>query len=72
MGRLHRHDDGVAHTHVDSVAAPELRKTPLGDHSGYATGRERVQVLERIFARTIGWVPRTVEISTFTGSGPST
>ena len=35
MGRFHRHDDGTAHDH--------------GDHSGYATGVERVEVLERIF-----------------------
>jgi hydrogenase nickel incorporation protein HypB len=49
VGRLHRYVDGVAHTHVDPVAAPKPRKTPLGNHSGYATGRERVQVLERIF-----------------------
>jgi hydrogenase nickel incorporation protein HypB len=37
MGRFHRHPDGTAHTH-----------TAVGDHSGYATGPERVQVLERI------------------------
>ncbi|MFI5953087.1 hydrogenase nickel incorporation protein HypB [Cryptosporangium sp. NPDC051539] len=36
MGRFHRHDDGTTHTHV-------------GDHGGYATGPERVTVLERIF-----------------------
>ncbi|HEV7206888.1 MAG TPA: hydrogenase nickel incorporation protein HypB [Jatrophihabitans sp.] len=35
MGRFHRHDDGPAHSH--------------DDHSGYATGIERVEVLERIF-----------------------
>ena len=36
MGRFHRHEDGTFHTH--------------DDHSGYATGPERVQVLENIFA----------------------
>src|SRR5271165_1656597 len=37
MGRFHRHDDGTEHSHGP------------GDHSGYETGRERVEVLERIF-----------------------
>ncbi len=37
MGRFHRHDDGTAHDHDH------------GDHSAYATGPERVVVLERIF-----------------------
>src|SRR4249919_1313330 len=36
MGRFHRHDDGTAHAHDH------------GDHSGYATGVELVEVLERI------------------------
>ncbi|MDX1882158.1 hydrogenase nickel incorporation protein HypB [Mycolicibacterium sp. 120270] len=52
MGRFHRHDDGHehhhdhdhAHHHHDAVADHDL-----GDHSGYATGTERVVVLERIF-----------------------
>ena len=35
MGRFHRHADGTVHEH--------------GDHSAYATGPERVTVLERIF-----------------------
>lgn len=39
MGRFHRHDDGTTHTHSHEH----------GDHSGYATGPERVTVLERIF-----------------------
>jgi hydrogenase nickel incorporation protein HypB len=38
MGRFHRHDDGTAHEHRE-----------LGDHSGYDTGTERIEVLERIF-----------------------
>jgi hydrogenase nickel incorporation protein HypB len=41
VGRFHRHDDGTVHAHGDDPH--------LGDHSGYQTGRERVQVLERIF-----------------------
>jgi hydrogenase nickel incorporation protein HypB len=40
MGRLHRHDDGTVHEHEHDH---------VGDHTGYATGRERVDVLERIF-----------------------
>lgn len=41
MGRFHQHDEpthGHGHGHED-----------LGDHSGYETGTERIQVLERIF-----------------------
>lgn len=41
MGRFHRHDDGTAHSH-DGAHGPH-------DHSGYQTGAERVEVLERIF-----------------------
>ncbi len=39
MGRFHRHDDTHEHTHEHDV----------GDHSRYATGLERIEVLERIF-----------------------
>lgn len=42
MGRFHRHDEGAEHGHGHGHA-------DLGDHSGYATGPERVEVLERIF-----------------------
>lgn len=42
MGRFHRHEDGTVHAHAHAHDG-------LGDHSGYATGRERVAVLERIF-----------------------
>ncbi len=38
MGRFHRHDEGHEHPHHEH-----------GDHSGYETGRERIQVLEDIF-----------------------
>jgi hydrogenase nickel incorporation protein HypB len=41
MGRFHRHDEQSGHGHSHSVH--------IGDHDGYHTGRERVQVLERIF-----------------------
>lgn len=58
MGRFHRHDDGTVHSHdhdhdghthvhlddIDPVASAH------GDHSGYDTGRERIAVLEDIFA----------------------
>jgi hydrogenase nickel incorporation protein HypB len=50
MGRFHRHDDGTEHSHehaADHEHAAEHYH--LGDHSGYATGAERIQVLERIF-----------------------
>ncbi len=57
MGRFHRHDDGTEHTHggADAVhgdAVPGIRHgdaADVGDHSGYRTGLERVEVLERIF-----------------------
>jgi len=39
MGRFHRHKDGTAHAHDGDAE----------DHSGYQTGAERVEVLERIF-----------------------
>lgn len=38
MGRFHRHDDGTEHSHDH------------GDHGGYATGSQRIDVLESIFA----------------------
>ena len=44
MGRFHRHEDGTAHSHDgEDVHAHGA------DHSGYLTGAERVEVLERIF-----------------------
>jgi hydrogenase nickel incorporation protein HypB len=43
MGRFHRHDDGTVHEHDDPGDHEH------GDHSRYETGRERVEVLERIF-----------------------
>lgn len=40
MGRFHRHDDGTVHAHEHDH----------GDHSHYGTARQRVHVLESIFA----------------------
>lgn len=57
MGRFHRHDDGTVHEHDhgdhphhhdhgDYVADPEV----IGDHSGYETEHERIEILEDIYA----------------------
>jgi hydrogenase nickel incorporation protein HypB len=48
MGKFHRHDDGTVHNHdrVDTIAHTHDH----GDHSGYATGSQRIEVLEAIFA----------------------
>ncbi|MBJ7339462.1 hydrogenase nickel incorporation protein HypB [Mycolicibacterium sp.] len=40
MGRFHRHDDGTEHSHDHDH----------GDHGGYDTGSQRIDVLESIFA----------------------
>ncbi|GAB2500407.1 Hydrogenase isoenzymes nickel incorporation protein HypB [Corynebacterium atrinae] len=45
MGRFHRHEDGTVHSHDHGHEHHEH-----GDHSGYATGRERIEVLEDIFS----------------------
>ncbi|MET0699368.1 MAG: hydrogenase nickel incorporation protein HypB [Mycobacterium sp.] len=49
MGRFHRHDNGAAHSHAhdDHDGPPDYDH---GDHRGYATGTQRVDVLESIFA----------------------
>lgn len=51
MGRFHRHEDGDPHGHGHShgSGADHDHEHGLGDHSGYATGTERIEVLERIF-----------------------
>jgi hydrogenase nickel incorporation protein HypB len=46
MGRFHRHDDGTVHDHDHDEDTPHTH----GDHSGYVTGRQRIDVLEAIFA----------------------
>jgi hydrogenase nickel incorporation protein HypB len=45
MGRFHRHEDATAHTHDQGE-----HQHHHGDHSGYGTGAQRVDVLESIFA----------------------
>ncbi|OBH84666.1 hydrogenase nickel incorporation protein HypB [Mycobacterium scrofulaceum] len=45
MGRFHRHDDGTVHTHEHDD--PDHQH---GDHGRYRTGKQRVDVLEAIFA----------------------
>src|ERR1700753_4382283 len=45
MGRFHRHDDGTVHTHEH-----DHHPHDHGDHSGYETGTQRIDVREAIFA----------------------
>src|ERR1700734_2440516 len=47
MGRFHRHDDGTVHTHEHD---PLPHDHDHGDHSHYETGKQRIDVLEAIFA----------------------
>ena len=54
MGRFHRHTDGTVHEHRHDDDHTHNHDhdhdhAEVGDHSGYGTGRERVEVLERIF-----------------------
>jgi len=49
MGRFHRHDDGTVHSH-DHDHDHDEHDHDHGDHSGYDTGTERIEVLEAIFA----------------------
>lgn len=65
MGRFHRHDDGTwhvhdheagheheAHDHQGQLAdglSPATQEL-IGDHSGYQTGRERIEILQDIYA----------------------
>ena len=57
MGRFHRHDDGTEHSHEHGEHEhhhhhdhDHAGHSDHGDHSGYATGTERIEVLEAIFA----------------------
>ena len=57
MGRFHRHDDGTEHSHDHGEHEHHHHHDhdhdhdhDHGDHSGYATGTERIEVLEAIFA----------------------
>jgi hydrogenase nickel incorporation protein HypB len=45
VGRFHRHEDGTTHSHDHADDSRDH-----GDHSGYSTGSQRVDVLESIFA----------------------
>ena len=47
MGRFHRHDDGTVHTHEHDRHTHDHEH---GDHSRYDTGKQRIDVLEAIFA----------------------
>jgi hydrogenase nickel incorporation protein HypB len=49
MGRFHRHDDGTVHTH-EHDHLPHEHQREHGDHSHYETGKQRIDVLESIFA----------------------
>jgi hydrogenase nickel incorporation protein HypB len=51
MGRFHRHDDGTVHTHEHGHGDHDHdHDHDHGDHSGYHTGSQRIDVLESIFA----------------------
>jgi hydrogenase nickel incorporation protein HypB len=51
MGRFHRHDDGTVHSHDhDHLPHDHRPEHEHGDHSRYETGRQRIDVLEAIFA----------------------
>lgn len=53
MGRFHRHPDGTVHAHEgadDDHDHGSHEHRDVGDHSGYATGTERVMVLESILS----------------------
>lgn len=57
MGRFHRHDDGTVHSHDHEHAAHEHEHSAHehidhehGDHAGYSTGSQRIDILESIFA----------------------
>ena len=49
MGRFHRHADGTTHDHDhDHDGEHDHEHRDVGDHSAYATGTERVEILEKI------------------------
>ncbi len=52
MGRFHRHDDGTVHTHDHDHHGHDHDhdRDEFGDHSHYQTGKQRIDVLEAIFA----------------------
>ncbi|MDI3314184.1 MAG: hydrogenase nickel incorporation protein HypB [Mycobacterium sp.] len=52
MGRFHRHDDGTVHAHDHDEGPDHIHEQhhDHGDHSGYRTGSQRIDVLKAIFA----------------------
>src|SRR5574340_1527669 len=53
MARSHRHEDGTVHTHDHdhhTDGRDHSHEHDHGDHSGYQTGSQRIDVLEAIFA----------------------
>jgi hydrogenase nickel incorporation protein HypB len=56
MGRFHRHDDGIEHSHDHGEPGHSHdhgepgHSHDHGDHSGYGTASQRIDVLESIFA----------------------
>lgn len=85
MGRFHRHDDGTVHSHEhgDHDHGHSHEHHDHGDHSGYATGSERIEVLESIFAENDNRAAinreafdangiRTINLMSSPGSGKTT
>ena len=85
MGRFHRHPDGTTHSHDhgDHGHSHDHDHRDVGDHSGYATGNDRVMVLEKILsendrladenrAELQGHGIRTVNLMSSPGAGKTT
>ena len=85
MGRFHRHPDGTTHSHDhgDHGHSHDHDHRDVGDHSGYATGDDRVMVLEKILsendrladenrAELQGHGIRTVNLMSSPGAGKTT
>lgn len=43
LGRFHRHEDGTEHSHDHTHDHDHPHEHEHGDHSGYATGGERIR-----------------------------
>ena len=50
MGRFHRHDDGTVHTHEHDHLPHDTLTTNTAITARYETGKQRIDVLEAIFA----------------------
>lgn len=85
MGRFHRHPDGTTHSHDhgDHGHSHDHDHRDVGNHSGYATGDDRVMVLEKILsendrladenrAELQGHGIRTVNLMSSPGAGKTT